>query len=200
MKPASPPVDRPPAPGRRGAPRLSTRDLLVCAVLGAITAAAVIALAALMALIATVSPPLYALVGAYTAIAPLLALRLTGRTGTATVTALCCALIAWPFSTLGVLLLAALIAPALAMDLLFSLRGRIGARTALWSGAGLAAIVIFTLSLPVFSPEHLTPSVLVLTLVARLVSYAVACWLSGLVALALERAGVRRFTRRAPQD
>ncbi|ALX65990.1 hypothetical protein [Microbacterium sp. XT11] len=183
------------APGRDArhpsSARTTTRDLLICAALGALTAMAVIALSSVLGTLAAASPPLYSLVGGYTAIAPLLALRLTGRRGAATITALCCALIAWPFSPLGVLLLAAVVAPAVAMDLLFGLRRRIGRRGALWLGAGAAALVIFALSLPIISPDQLTTTVVLLTLVGRLASYAIACALSGIVARALHRAGVR---------
>ena len=175
---------------RRAGP-LSTRDLLICAVLGGLTAMATVALASAMATIATLSPPLYALVAGYTAIAPLLALRIVRRPGAAMVTALCCAIIAWPFNALGVLLLVALLAPALAMDAVYALRGRLGERAALWAGAGAAAVVIFALSLPVISPEQLTLTLVVLTLIGRLTSYAIACAVSGAIARALRRAGVR---------
>lgn len=174
---------------------LTTRELLVCAALGGLTAMMVVILGPAMAAIATLSPPLYALVSGYSAIAPLLALRIIGRRGAATVTALCCGLIAWPFSALGVLLLIALIAPAVAMDAVYMLRARIGERTVLWAGAAAAALTIFALSIPVISPEQLTPIVVMLTLLGRLASYAMACGLSALIARALTRAGVRRFAR-----
>lgn len=191
------------ATGRPGKPTrrlLTTRELLVCAALGGLTAMTVVILGPTMAAIATLSPPLYALVGGYSAIAPLLALRIIGRRGAATVTALCCALIAWPFSTLGFLLLIALIAPAVAMDAVYLFRARIGERAALWAGAGAAAVVIFALSIPVISPEQLTSVVVALTLVGRLASYAIACGLSAVIARALARAGVRRFAVRTAPD
>lgn len=175
---------------------LTTRDLLVCAVLGVLTGMATAFLASPMAAVATASPPLYALLGGYSAIAPLLALRLIAKPGAATVTALCGALIAWPFSALGMLLLVALLAPAAAMDLGYGLRSRIGERAALWTGAMAAALVIFALSLPVISPEQLTATTVVLTLVGRIVSYALACWLSGMIAASLAGAGVRRSASR----
>lgn len=171
--------------------RLTTRELLVCAVLGAVTALVAMALSQPLALTAAASPPLYALLGGYSAVAPLLALRLTGKPGAAAVTALCAAIVAWPFSTLGLLLLIAYIGPALAMDVLFLvLRGR-APRLAIWTAAGAGALVIFGLSIPIISPEQLTAVTVFLTLVFRVMSYGVACMLALLLHRGLARVGVR---------
>jgi hypothetical protein len=170
---------------------LTTRDLLVCAVLGAVTALATIALSPFLAATAVISPPLYALLSGYSAIAPLLALRLTGTAGSATITAACCALIAWPFSPLGLLLLVAQVAPAVAMDLVFAARRYLGA-AAPWLAAVAGAVVVFALSLPIISPDQFTPAVIVLTLVGRLVSYGLACAAATGIDRGLTRAGVQR--------
>ncbi|GAB3616372.1 hypothetical protein GCM10027416_09290 [Okibacterium endophyticum] len=181
---------------------LNTRDLLTCAAFGVATALLLIALSTITATIAALSPPAYAFIGAYTAIAPMLSLRLIGTPGSATITALCCAIIAWPFSALGLLIFIALVCPAVAMDLAFLLRSRIGAEGALWLGAVAGGITIFALSLPVISPDHFTTATIVLTLVGRVVSYAAACWISLVLARALRAAGIRRRSpsSRAPRS
>jgi len=174
--------------------RLTTRDLLTCAVLGVATAVLMIAIAPTTAVVAAVSPPAYALIAGYSVIAPLLALRLMERSGVATITAFCCAIVTWPFTALGLLVFIALVGPAIAMDLAFLLRRRLGTGRAVWVSAGVGAIVIFFLSLPVFSPDHLTATILTLTLIARLASYALACWIALLLARALRAAGIARRT------
>jgi len=160
-------------------------------VLGVITALASIALSPFLAATAVASPPLYALLSGYSAIAPLLAQRLTGSTGSATITAACCAVIAWPFSPLGLLLLIAMIAPAAAMDAVHAARRVLGGTTP-WLAASAGAVVIFALSLPIISPDQFTPAVIGLTLVGRLASYALACAAALAIARALTRVGVRR--------
>jgi hypothetical protein len=59
----------------------------------------------------------------------------------------------------------------------------------------LAGTVLFALSLAVFSPEHLTPVLVLGTWVARVVRELVAAAISAALALALGRAGVGRTLR-----
>lgn len=171
--------------------RLTTRELLVCAVLGAVTALVAMALSQPLALTAAASPPLYALLGGYSAVAPLLALRMMGKPGAASVVALCAAIVAWPFSTLGLLLLIAYLGPALMMDLLFLVLRTRSPSLGVWAAAGAGALVIFGLSIPIISPEQLTAVTVLLTFVFRLLSYAVACLLALMLYRALSRVGVR---------
>lgn len=183
-----PDVRRRPVGGPATGPiRLTTRELLICAVLGAVTALAAMALSQPLAFTAAASPPLYALLGGYSALAPLLALRLTGKAGAASVTALCASIVAWPFSTLGLLLLIAYLGPALAMDLLFLLLRRHAQRVGFWAAVAAGALTIFGLSIPIISPEQLNGMTIALTFVFRLVSYGLA----GAVALHLHRALTR---------
>ena len=144
---------------------LSTRDLLVCAVLGVLTAGMMAALAVPLAATAAASPPLYALLGGYSAIAPLLALRLVRGTGAATIVAAVCSIIAWPFSPLGLLVAVAQLVPAVVIDLLYAAARRLGPAASSWVATAGGAVAVFVLSLAVFSPDHLTPALLALTLV-----------------------------------
>jgi hypothetical protein len=92
-------------------------------------------------------------------------------------------------SPIGPLAAVPMVCAALVLDLVLPLqRGRAAsARRILLAGAA-AGVALFFIALPVFSPEHLVPGVLVATLIARI---------AGELAVAAGVIGVRRLLVRA---
>lgn len=149
-----------------------------------------LALLPFLAALAPVAPPLYALLASVNTAVPLLARLLTRAPGTATVTAGITALVVVSFSPIGLLSSVPLLAAGIVFDLVAG-RGPVsGRRLAL--GAVAVAVVLFALSLAVFSPEHLTPGMLAATLAGRLVGEALVVSLVRAVHRLLRRAGVGR--------
>lgn len=163
--------------------RFTTRDLLLCAASAALAALLIVLTGPLTRSLALIAPPVYALVAALPTVFFYFSARAVGRLfGAATLTALLTAVLSIPFTTLGLLLLFPLLAQGLVIDLLL-LRSR---REPWFYVAGAAAaIVVFLVSLPVFSVEHLTPLWLILTLLGRLLGAAGAVWASGILAKTL---------------
>ncbi|MET0447322.1 MAG: ECF transporter S component, partial [Aeromicrobium sp.] len=90
----------------------SSRALLTCAAIGALSGLLVIGLSPVTSALALLSPPLYALVASVHMLGPLLAAAWFRRPGAATLTALVSGLVALAATTLGPLLVLALVVPA----------------------------------------------------------------------------------------
>jgi len=173
----------------------STRILLVLASLGALTALVLLALIPVGGPLAAFSPPLYALVVAVNSVLPFLARRMLGFPFAATFVSFFAGLLTGAFSSIGFLVLVPLVAGSLTFDLVVSLLNRIrrDRRPGEWRWAVAAAasgVVLFLVSLPVFSPGDLIPSILVVTLVARVAGQLAASLLSRVLAARLARAGI----------
>jgi hypothetical protein len=178
---------------------MSTRVLLTAAVFAAVQSIMFISVAPFTATIAAFAPPLYALVAAVYSVMIFATRRFTAVTGSATLAALVTGLLVSAFSPLGpVILVPLLVSAALYEGVLLLLpprpsppagRGRGQWRFA--AAAVAAGVGLFVVSLPVFSPEHLKPGVLVLTLLARVAGELAASGAAGIVVRLLGRAGVR---------
>lgn len=177
---------------------------MICAALGAVQVVVFLSLSALTPSLAAAFPPAYAVVAGVHSVMVFLARRLTGVTGAATITALITGLLVFAFSALGPLILVPLLAAGLTFDaaLAFSARdshrsgdGARRSRTREWPyvlAAAAAGAVLFLVSLPVFSAEHLTAPMLIATFAGRVLGEGGAALVAGVLARALERAGVRR--------
>lgn len=171
-------------------PRLTTRVLLVCAALAAVQAVLSATVSAVTPAVAAVLPPAYALIAAVHSVMPFLARLLTGASWSATITAGIAGVLMWPVSAVGPLVLVVFLSGAVAFDEV--LRGRPGPTVRrMLTAAAASAVVLFVVSLPVFSPGHLTPGMLAATLGARLAAQAAAALGARGLAAALRRVGVR---------
>lgn len=139
--------------------------------------------------IAASAPPLYALVAAVHSVMPFLARVLVGIPWTATITAAIAGMLVWPFSAIGPLIIVPLVASAATFDLGL-LGSRSPSRRRLVLAAASAGVVLFLVSLPVFSPDHLTPLILGATLLGRTAGELLALAAATALAAALSRAGV----------
>lgn len=178
--------------------RPTTRTLLVTAAFGAIGAVVLIALAPVTSLLAALFPPAYAVVASVHGVLPFLGRRLLGFPWAATVIGAFVGVLSIGFTPLGVLVLVPLVLSGAAYDATLLLLAR-GGRSSpqghhLIAGA-VSAVVLFLISLPVMSPDDLTPWFLVLTFAGRLVGQTLAVLLSGLIARRVLRAGIMRATR-----
>lgn len=169
--------------------RVPTSALLVSAALGAIQALVFLAIVPVTGVLAAASPPAYALVAAVHTLLPLLARVVTRTPGTATLTAFVAGVLTVAVSPIGLLGMIPLLLGGLVLDLVLPLRRdvRVTAGRLLLAGA-VTGVTLFLVALPVFSPEHLVPTVLVATLIARV---------AGEVAVAGVVIGVRRLLARA---
>lgn len=180
------------------ADRFSTRTLLYCAVFAGIQALTYLALSPATATLATLFPPAYAVAaGAYSAV--LFAARLfIDRHGTATLTAALTGFLVAAVSPIGLIVLVPLLISAATFDLVLYWRRRTPRHRfirTLLPGAMFSAVALFLVSLPAFSPGHLTPTILGVTLLGRVVGQIIAVLLATAVVTALARAGVRPPSR-----
>lgn len=182
-------------PPRRGAP--PTRVLLACAALAGIHTLIHLAVLPLLSVLAPAAPPLYALLASVHSLMPFLARRLTGARGSATLTSGIAAVFVVATSSLGVLAIVPLLLTGAVIDLTLWSRDSAGGRSEVhYIIAGAAVgVTLWAVSLLVFSPEHLTPAIIVGTALARLVGELAIVWCSRVLAAALGRAGVGRTLR-----
>lgn len=169
----------------------STRNLLQCAAIAAAGAILIVLLGPVGTWAAVLSAPLYAVIGSLNMIAPMVALRWTRLPWAATLTAFLAALLAMSFSTLGLLLVPALVLPAVAMDAVVLLVRPRGRPAGLYAGALAAGLVIFAISFVVIPADLVGPGLVVTLLVLRLLAYLGVMRLALAVTTGLERAGVR---------
>jgi hypothetical protein len=187
---------------RSGRPGVSTPVLMMCAAFAAAGVVVYVPLSAPGGSIAALAPPLYAIIAGAQSVMPFTARRFTGVTGTATITGLIGALIAAVFSPVGPILVLLWTLTGALFDLTLLLWERRSPERARPAGlhdearflvaAVAAAAALFAVSLPVFSPQHLTPTWLGLTLAGRLIGELGAVVLAGLIVRALVRVGIRR--------
>ncbi|MFF1571640.1 hypothetical protein ACFVWR_02755 [Leifsonia sp. NPDC058292] len=182
--------------------KVSTRNLLVMAALGGLTALVLLALIPFTGALAAFAPPLYALVVSVYSVLPFLARRLLGFGITATLVSLFAGLLTGAFTPIGYLALVPLLAGSLAFDLTATLLlrakrvDRAGAgRPAGWVwvvAAAVSGVALFLVSLPVFSSDDLVPGVLLATSAARVIGQVCAALIAGVLARRLARAGLAR--------
>nr|WP_201470352.1 ECF transporter S component [Microbacterium hydrocarbonoxydans] len=169
--------------------RTPTSALLISAAFAAVQALIFVMVVPITSLLAVSSPPAYALVAAVHTAMPLLARVVTRVPGMATFTAAVTGLLTSVVSPIGPIAVVPMVCAALALDLVLPLhRGRTPSAGRIVLAAAVAGVVLFLVALPVFSPEHLTPPVLMATLGARL---------AGESAVAAGVIGVRRLLVRA---
>lgn len=181
-------------------PRVTTRVLLVCGALAAVHVLLHLATVTLLTALAPFSPPLYGLAAGVHSLMPFLARRLTATPGTATLTAAVAGVFVATSNGSGIIALIPLLVAGVVIDLVVrrvdvggeetpSRQARIAVRYLV--AAVSAGTALFAISLSVFSPHHLTPLLIGGTLVARVAGEIAAALLSGVLARALRRAGIR---------
>ena len=177
---------RPTKPASR---RLSTRALLIIAAFAALGALLLILVAPLTGLLAALFPPAYAVAAGIHSVLPFLARRLVGFPWTTAIAFALVGILAIGFTPLGVLIVIPLVVTGAGFDVTLLLLAR-RSEPRLWhfvGGALVTALLLFLVSLPVFSPRDLTPWILLLTLAGRIVGQLAAAgvaWAIGQRALA----------------
>lgn len=182
--------------------RLSTRVLLICGALAAVHLLLHFATLPALTALAPVSPPIYALIAGVHSLMPFLARRLTGVPGSAVLTSAIAALFVVVTNGAGLIAAVPVVLAGAVIDLVVWRSTGSGRRSQMryLLAAVAAGAALFAVSLAVFSPEHLTPAVLLATLAARVLGEVIAALLSGLLASALTRAGVGRGIRSGDQS
>lgn len=177
------------------AKRTPTSALLIAVAFGAVQALLFAMVVPLTTVLAVSSPPAYALVAAVHTAMPLLARVVTRTPGMATLAAFVTGVLISAIAPIGLLALVPMLCAAVTLDLVLPLRRGTTPRSArilLAAAAAAAGVVLFLVALPVFSPDHLVPGVLLATLAARVVGeLAVGAGVIGIRRL-LIRAGVAR--------
>lgn len=192
---------RPTGPASR---RLSTRALLIIAAFAALGALLLILIAPITGLLAALFPPAYAVTAGIHSILPLLARRLVGFPWSTTIAFALVGILAIGFTPLGALIVIPLVVTGAGFDVTLLLLARRG-EPRLWhflAGALVTAVLLFLVSLPVFSPRDLTPWILLLTLAGRVVGQltaAAVAWAigqrvlaAGILPASLPRTGAER--------
>jgi len=185
-------VSRSPGPATR---RLSTRSLLIIAAFGALGALLLIVVAPVTALLAALFPPAYAVAAGMHSVLPFLARRLVGFTWTTTIDLALAGILAIGFTPLGVLIVIPLVLTGVGFDLTLLLLLRRRGPLRLWHqlvAALVTAVLLFLVSLPVFSPHDLTPLLLLLTLAGRVVGQLAAAGIAWAIGGRVLRAGIMR--------
>ncbi|SEI16467.1 MULTISPECIES: hypothetical protein [unclassified Leifsonia] len=165
-------------------PRLSTRALLIIAAFAALGALLLILIAPVTGLLAVLFPPAYAVAAGIHSVLPLLARRLVGFPWTTTIAFALVGILAIGFTPLGVLIVIPLVITGAGFDVtLLLLARRSEPRLRHFAvGALVSALLLFLVSLPVFSPRDLTPWIVLLALAGRIVGQlaaAGAAWAIG---------------------
>lgn len=174
-----------------------TRAYLQVAAFSAVQAVIVIALAPFTPHIAGWFPPAYAIVAGVQTLLIFTARRFTGIRGGATLAAALTALVCGPFTAIGWLLAVPLLVAGILFDVVLAIserRGWTATQDSIVAGLAVGA-VLFLVSLPVMSLDHLGPAILAATLVARVVASWAGAALSARLVTRLERVGVTRPRR-----
>ncbi|UPL14212.1 hypothetical protein [Microbacterium galbinum] len=182
--------------------RPTTRVLLICGALAAVHLLIHLATAPLLTALAPLAPPLYALVAGVHSLLPFLARRLTDVPGTAVLTSAIAAVFIAVANTAGVIVIFPLVLAGAVIDLVVWRTRGTGARVRrrYLLAAVCAGTALFGVSVVVFSPEHLSPAILLGSFLGRIVGELLASELSGALASALHRAGVGRNRTEAPHN
>lgn len=149
-----------------------------------------LALLPVLTAVAPSAPPVYALLASANTAMPMLARIVTRAVGAATITAGITAIIVVAFSPLGLLSGVPLLAAAVVFDLV-AWKGAVSTRRLVF-GAAAVAVTLFTISLAVFSPEHLALGILAATLIGRLIGEGVVAAAVREISRLLRQAGVGR--------
>lgn len=184
--------------------RFTTRTLLYCAVFAGLQALLYLALSPGAVALATVFPPAYALLaGAYSSLT--FAARLfIGITGSATLTSALAGALVAAASPVGLIVLIPFMISGLTFDVVLRIgsRGTNGDRplAAVLLAALISAILLFAVSLPVFSADDLAAEVLAMTFLGRLLGQVAAALIARAIVTALARAGVRPIASQMRPD
>lgn len=180
---------------------LSTRVLLICAALAAIHLLLHTMTVPALTALAPLSPPAYGLVAGVHSFSPFLARRITDTPGTASLTSAFAALFVAVTTPAGVVAVIPLLIAGGTVDC--CVRGGRGTSKIVERryvfAALLAAVLLFAVGLIVFSPEHLTPHIMIGALLGRVAGELLVVFGTRVLARALNRAGVGR-TNRVPQQ
>jgi hypothetical protein len=177
----------------------STRVLLTCAALAVAHLLLHLSTVPLLTTLAPLAPPAYALVAGAHSVMPFLARRVTGVAGSAIVTSGIAALLVIPSSSSGFIAAIPVLLAGVTIDLMLWRPASTKHREVRYLvAAAVTAIVLWAVSLAVFSPAHLTPMIIIGTLAGRLGGELLAVVLSRILASALSRAGIGG--RRHPSD
>lgn len=183
--------------------RLTTRVLLTCAALAAVHVLLHLATVPLLTALAPVSPPLYGLVAGVHSVMPFLARRLTAVPGSATITAGIVCIFAITSSPSGIIVAIPLMLVGATIDLVVWRADEARSSRSLEVRYVLAAVVagsaLFAVSLSVFSPEHLSPPLVIATLITRVLGVVTALMIARVVDRSLKRAGVGLARRVSPR-
>ncbi|MDQ0727179.1 ECF transporter S component [Microbacterium sp. W4I20] len=173
--------------------RVRTSALLVSAAFGAVQSLLFVAVVPLTSVLAVSSPPAYALVAGIHTLMPFLARVVTRTPGMATFTAFVTGLLTSAISPIGPLAAVPMLLAGLAFDLSLPLRREKSTPSGrILLAAAATGAVLFLVALPVFSPEHLVPPVLIATFAARIGGELAIGGIVIAVHKALVRAGVAR--------
>lgn len=165
--------------------------LLTCAALAVVHVLLHLGTLPLLTALAPLAPPAYALVAGIHSVMPFLARRITGTPGSAIVTSAIAGLIVIATSPSGVIAAIPVLLAGCVIDLMLWRTGPSGARERRYLAAAVVTgVALFSVSLAVFSPAHLTPVLIAGTLIGRVAGEMIAVLVSRLLALALARAGV----------
>lgn len=185
-------------PHGRRAQRFPTKVLLVCGSFAAVQVVIFLLVVPVTTAAAVAAPPLYALLAGVHSLMPFLARLVTRVRGTALITATITGAIVVAVAPIGPLVIVPMAVAGGLFDAVLwrePLNGR--SPRAAWTilAAMTAAVGLFLVSLPVFSPEHLTASVLILTLTGRLAGEICAALVALVIARRLALTGVTRSFR-----
>ena len=173
--------------------RVPTSALLVSAALGAVQALVFLAVVPVTSVLAATSPPAYALVAAVHTALPLLARVVTRVPGMATLTAFVTGVLTVAVSPIGLLGVVPLVLGGAGPDLALPFRRHPPVRPGRPPPPrAVTGVVLFLVALPVFSPEHLVPPVLIATLLGRVLGELTVAGVVLAVRRLLRRAGVAR--------
>lgn len=168
----------------------STRTLLICAALAALQTLIYAFVAPMTPVLAVAMPPLYALVAGVHSFMPFLARLLTRTPWTATITAVVTGVLVWPFSAIGPLVIVTFLVGSAAFDLALLRSGRPSWHRLILA-ACIAGAALFVISLPVFSPQHLTVAILTGTILGRMLGEIGAVIFATVLVRALRAAGIQ---------
>lgn len=177
------------------APRLSTRALLQLTAFAAAACLLGAASSALNAAVAVLSPLLYAITGSVWMLLPMTARIWSRLPGAAIIVAAITGMIMLPFTALGILLPLMLLGQALVFEAMLW-RSPAPGTVALIAAGAATGILIGVASLPVISPEVLTPALAAGVVALRAVATIGSALLGRMLARALERRGVRPAPQR----
>lgn len=171
---------------------------MVAAALAAVGAVLLTLVAPVTTALAATAPPAYAAVAGIHSVLPYLARRLLVLPFAASLVGGIVGVLSFASTPLGPLILVSLLAATVPYDVVLNVCAR-SSRVLLprhyLAAAITSAVVLFFVSLPVFSPEHLTVWMVVAVLACRVLGQCGAMWISALIAVGLHRAGIRRGSR-----